>query len=192
MKNLIFEVKGQLSKEYLEIETNTLLSREEKINQLIHLTSAFCAGVAIQPIPFADLVLLIPIQGFMGYKIAKIYGINLTEESANRKVKEIFKLVGLSFAARQTAIGLGKIFLPFLGGLVAFPLIYGLTYAMGQIMDTVFQLESKGQEMDPKKVKKLWTEFLKKGKDIGKSKIPVPRSKKSKKKSKKKRSKKKT
>jgi hypothetical protein len=49
----------------------------KRVSNIIHITCAICAGIAAQPIPFADFFILTPIQGAMAYKIAQVYGINI-------------------------------------------------------------------------------------------------------------------
>ena len=39
---------------------------DQKISQTILFFSAICAAVAVQPIPFADIFVLTPLQAYMG------------------------------------------------------------------------------------------------------------------------------
>ena len=47
--------------------------------------------------------------------------------------KEIIGVLGLSFLAQQTAIGLYKLGLPFIGGFMTIPLVFVLTYSIGKV-----------------------------------------------------------
>jgi hypothetical protein len=51
-----------VQREYLSIETNTAYSIEEKISRIIRVTAGICGLVAMQPLPFADILALTPIQ----------------------------------------------------------------------------------------------------------------------------------
>ena len=52
-------IKDKLDKEFLDIENRKDLSDDEKVHQLITIGSGVCAGIAVQPIPFADYFELI-------------------------------------------------------------------------------------------------------------------------------------
>ncbi|WP_078544817.1 YcjF family protein [Litchfieldia alkalitelluris] len=144
-KKLFGKFKEQLAKEFFEIEKNPHLSPDQKVNKVITSTALLCAGVAIQPIPFADVFILTPIQGFMGHKIAQIRGIELKEEGIWEVIKYIGGVVGLGLVAQQTAIGLFKIGLPGLGGFVTIPLVAGLTMGIGKALDLYFRFKAVGK-----------------------------------------------
>jgi uncharacterized protein (DUF697 family) len=130
--------------------------------------AASCAGVAVQPIPFADFFVLTPLQAYMGTRIAAIRGIPITDSKAKEIILEIASLVGLGLLAQQLVIGAYKTFIPFLGALTTIPIVFGLTYAMGCVMDEYFIRKRKGERIEKEALKKLWNEALKKGKDLGK------------------------
>ena len=50
------------------------ISDDEKVKKTIKFFGIVCAATAIQPIPFADIFILTPIQAYMGTRIAKIRG----------------------------------------------------------------------------------------------------------------------
>lgn len=54
----------RVKREIFEIEKRTDLTTEEKVSRITHITCATCAGIAIQPIPFADIFILTPVQAF--------------------------------------------------------------------------------------------------------------------------------
>ena len=92
--------------------TKLNISPDEKVNKLLLRFSGICAAVAVQPIPFADIFILTPIQLYMGTLIAESRGYKFTMSEI---YKEILGLIGLAYLAQQTAIGLYKTILPFLG-----------------------------------------------------------------------------
>ena len=139
------DIKRKLNDEYLGIERNEAYSTTEKVTRVINVTAALCAGVAIQPIPFADFFVLTPIQGLMAARIASIHGVPVSQEGARGLLKTAFGTLGLGFAAQQTALGLYKIGLPGLGGFVTIPLVWGLTYGIGRVMDTYYRAMAEGR-----------------------------------------------
>lgn len=55
-------IGDKIKNEITEIEHRTDISDEQKVSRITHIACATCAGVAIQPIPFADIFVLTPIQ----------------------------------------------------------------------------------------------------------------------------------
>ena len=51
---------------------------DQKVDKLLIRFSAICAAVAVQPIPFADIFILTPIQLYMGTLIAEARGYKFT------------------------------------------------------------------------------------------------------------------
>lgn len=137
------------------------ISDDKKIEKIIILFSTVCAAVAIQPIPFADIFILTPIQAFMGTRIAKVRGYSF---SMSEIYKEIIGLLGLSFLAQQSAIGLYKTILPFLGALTTIPLVFVLTYSMGKVMNFYFISKTKGQTITKDDLMKAFKEARKSAK----------------------------
>src|SRR5690606_6262665 len=125
--------------EVLDIERRTDLTDDEKVTRICTVFGTTCAAVAVQPIPFADIFVLTPIQAFMGKKIADIRGYNISEAGAKEIFIELSGLVGLGFLSQQLVIGAYKTVLPFLGGFTTIPLVFGLTFGMGKVMDHYFE-----------------------------------------------------
>ncbi|MCA1053650.1 DUF697 domain-containing protein [Rossellomorea aquimaris] len=153
------------------MENNEELTQDEKVNKIIGTTSLICAPVAIQPIPFADIFILIPIQAFMVHKIAKIRGINLKESGAVDVVKYLGGVVGGGFAAQQTVIGLYKLGPPGFGGLMSIPLVAGLTFRMGKTMDLYFREKTKGREPNKEAMINAFKSGKREGKKINKDDV---------------------
>ena len=167
-ENIIEQALRSIKNNLLEIENRNDLSEEEKVGRVIKVISATCAGAAIQPIPFADIFVLTPIQAFMGARIAAIRGIPVSESKAREIVLEIASVVGMGFLAQQLVIGAYKTVLPFLGAVTTVPLVFGLTYAMGRVMDEYFVRKHKGHRIDKVEMKELWKTAMKQGKAMGK------------------------
>lgn len=162
-------LRQRVNREFLDIEKRTDLSEDEKVSQLTHITCATCAGIAIQPIPFADIFILTPVQAFAGSRIAAVRGVPVTESEVSLLIKEIAGVVGLGLVAQQFAIGVLKIFFPGGGGFVTIPLVYGLTYAICSVMDAYFVEKRKGRKLTPDQIREKWGQAKKAGEQSGRS-----------------------
>ena len=110
--DIINRAKAKIQHEISKIEKRQDLTQAQKISQIIHIFSAICAGVAVQPIPFADIFLLTPIQAYMGVRLSAVMGQPITERESADIMKEIAGVVGLGLLAQQLALGAYKTFLP--------------------------------------------------------------------------------
>ena len=161
IKDLII---NKLQREYIGIENRDDINDDEKVKQIINITASVCAAVAFQPIPFADIFILTPIQAYMGSRIASIRGIKVSSFDIKESIVEISKVIGLGLVAQQVAIGAYKTGLPFLGGFMTLPLVFGLTYGIGQVMDFYLINKAKGELISPEKLKEIWKRAKKEGK----------------------------
>ena len=131
---------------------------EKKVDKLLIFFSSVCAATAVQPIPFADIFILTPIQLYMGTLIAEARGYKF---SMSEIYKEILGLLGLSFLAQQTAIGLYKLGLPFIGGFMTIPLVFILTYSIGKVMDFYFVSKTQGKTLTKDDLKNFFKQARK-------------------------------
>ena len=166
----IASAKAKLEREILDIEKREDLTDDQKVSQIIVVFSSICAGVAIQPIPFADVFILTPIQAYMGTRISAIRGMPLSEKEVGEVLKEIAGVVGLGLLAQQLAIGAYKTVLPFLAGFTTIPLVFGMSFGIGKVMDTYFVNRAKGERMSPDQIKKAWAHARAEGNKKGKEK----------------------
>ena len=145
------------------------ISPEKKVDKLLLRFSAICGAVAVQPIPFADTFILTPLQAYMATRLASIHGISVTKASAWENVTDLGKVIGLGFLAQQLALGAYKMGLPGLAGFTTIPLVYGLTYAIGQLINEMYLRRSKNKDkMTEKEIKEMWKEMKKEGLNLGK------------------------
>jgi uncharacterized protein (DUF697 family) len=166
--DIIDSAKEKIRDEVTNIESRDDLSDDEKRSKIINYFSVICAAVAVQPIPFADIFVLTPIQAYMGERLSSIRGMPLSENEATDLVKEIAGVAGLGMAAQQIALGLYKTGLPFLAGFTTIPLVYGLTYAMGRVMDLYLEKKERGETMSQADIKSMWQESRAEGKEKAK------------------------
>lgn len=166
--DIIDSAKSKIESEITSIENRTDLTDDQKRSRIIHIFSVTSAAVAVQPIPFADIFVLTPIQAYMGVRLSTIRGMPLSDAEATDLLKEISGVVGLGMLAQQAALGLYKVGLPFLAGFTTIPLVYGLTYAIGRIMDYYLEKKSKGQTVSNADLKSMWEKYRKEGKEKAK------------------------
>lgn len=167
-EGILESLKATLDHELLEIEHRQDLTEEEKASKVINQFAVVCAAVAIQPLPFADIMILTPIQIGMAERLASIRGIKLSETEAKDILIEIGKVVGLGMLAQQAAIGLYKTILPGLGGLMSIPLVYGLTYAIGRVLDFNYVQMRKGRKASKEELMSIFKKAKAEGKQAGK------------------------
>ena len=161
--NRVDWVLNKCKEEFFEIENRTDLTDDQKISQLITVTSSICAGVAVQPIPFGDIFILTPIQAYLGTRIAKVRGIPISQNTAFQTIKEISGMMGLGLLAQQLVIGAYK-FIPYWGSITSIPVVFGMSLAIGRVLDIYFTKKSLGQHIDPEYLKSVFKKAKEEGK----------------------------
>ena len=159
----------RLKREIFEIEKRDDLMVEEKVKRITHITCATYAGIAIQPIPFADIFILTPIQAYMGSRIAAIRGVPVSDSEAEVIIKEILGVIGMGFAAQQIALGLWKTFTFGIGGLATIPIVYGLSYAIMRVMDAYLEAKAAKRVLSPEEIRAIWKNAKQEGEKHGKA-----------------------
>lgn len=162
------KITDKIRKEITQIELRDDISQDKKISNIIHIGCATCSGVSIQPLPFADVFILIPIQGYFAMRIAAIHGIQLSENESLDWIKEIVGLLGLGMLAQQIGMGVWKIVSFGFGGLVSIPLVYALTYAILKVADVYFLHKVKHEKLSEERIKAVWKEAFAEGKQHAK------------------------
>ncbi len=166
-KGAAMSIGDKIKKEVTEIEHRTDITNEQKVSRITHIACATCAGVAIQPIPFADIFVLTPIQAYFASRIAAIRGVPVSESDASDWVKEIVGIVGMAIMAQQIAIGIWKVVTFGLGGVLTIPLVYGLTYAVMKVADAYFSAKARNEKLSHDQIKKVWKNAFRDGKKKG-------------------------
>lgn len=161
------KITAKIRQEITQIELRDDLSKDKKNSNIIHIACASCAGVSIQPLPFADILVLTPLQGYFASRIAAIHGVPLTENQALDWVKEIIGLMGLGMLAQQLALGVWKTVTFGFGGLLSIPLVYGLTYAIMKVADVYFARKARNESLSEAQIKAIWQHTFQQGKQQG-------------------------
>lgn len=161
------EIGKRIKEEITEIEHRTDMTDDQKVSRITHISCATCAGVAIQPIPFADIFVLTPIQAYFASRIAAIRGVPVSESDASNWIKEIVAIVGMGIIAQQIAIGIWKVVTFGLGGMLTIPLVYGLTFAIMKVTDAYFSAKARNETLDEEQIKAVWKGAFSEGKRKG-------------------------
>lgn len=158
------KITEKIRQEVTQIEHRNDLSVDEKISKITHIACASCAGMSIQPLPFADIFVLTPMQAYFASRIAAIYQVPLTENQALDWVKQMVGIVGLGMIAQQLALGIWKIVTVGTGGLLSIPLVYALTYAIMKVADAYFSHQAKQRDLSEAEIKAIWRNALQQAK----------------------------
>ena len=161
------KIREKIRAEITEIENRSDMTDDKKVSRISHICCATCAGIAIQPIPFADIFILTPIQAYFATRIAAIRGVRMSESEAIDWVKEIIGIMGLGFIAQQLAIGVWKLVTFGAGGLLTLPLVYALSFAIMKVADAYFSGKSRGEKLSDEMIKDIWKRAFKEGKTKG-------------------------
>ena len=168
IEDVMAKARAKLQRHVTDIEKRSDLTDDQKVSHIIVIFSTVCSAVAVQPIPFADIFILTPLQAFMGTRISAIRGLRLSEKETSDIIKEIFGVIGMGMIAQQLGIGFAKIFFPIFGGVATVPVVFSLTYAIGHVMDKYFVHRAAGRKMSPEEMKAAWEDAKAKGKKEGK------------------------
>lgn len=118
----------------------------ERARSVTERSSLWCAAVSIEPIPWLDLAVQLPIQLRMVMEIGKIYGFEINSGRAHKVLLELTGVVAYSYVTRNIARGFLK-FMPVIGGLLNAPITYAGTYALGHVAERYFR--AKRDDLPP-------------------------------------------
>lgn len=129
--NIVEENRQKLIKIFDGVVKDATIPEDKKVSIIIHATSLVCALVAAQPIPFADIFILTPIQLVMVTYLNKIIGNPYKSSELKEIITSLFAIVGWGVLAQQLVLGAYKTIIPFLGAITTIPLVYAATFALG-------------------------------------------------------------
>jgi uncharacterized protein (DUF697 family) len=139
---------------------------EENAEEVIRAAALLSGTVAVEPLPFADLLIITPLQIKMVLHIGKVYGFEISAERGREIVQELGATVAYGMLARQVMRGLAKLALPVIGGLITAPAVYGWTYALGRLAESYFTQKAQGLPFDKNKQIQVVQEARKSAKNI--------------------------
>ncbi|MHB2019186.1 MAG: hypothetical protein ACYCW6_19735 [Candidatus Xenobia bacterium] len=117
--------------------------------QLVRSFALWAGGLTLMPVPFADLVFLIPIQSAMVLKIARVYDV---DDPPEKVLSYIAAACGVSVAGQVTTVVVANL-VPIVGKFVSAPLVYGWTYGLGEA--AIYYFENR-DDLDHSHMKRLF------------------------------------
>lgn len=159
----IIQQKSKELKELLDLVVeDPSLSNNAKINIIINATALACAIIAIQPLPFADIFILSPIQVIMVTYLSKILGLNTDNTKAKELLVYLISTLGWGVLSQQAVIGLYKTILPYAGGFTTIPLVYASTFGLGISCKTLINAKLDNIEISKEQLKKIRQDVINK------------------------------
>ena len=111
---------------------------DETVQKDIKRAGVATAAVAVQPVPFVEMIFITPIQIAMVRRIGSLRGYKLDKKSA----LEIWKAFRASVLTQQAVITAVK-FVPAVGSIAAASVAYSLTTTIGEVADYYYRHERK-------------------------------------------------
>jgi predicted GTPase len=105
--------------------------QDELATTLTRTTAAICAGIAVAPIPVADIIPLTALQVGLVAGIAWIGGRSVDARGAAEFMTSLGANVGLAFILREAARAIAKVVFPGAGSAVSATVAFGGTLAVG-------------------------------------------------------------
>jgi uncharacterized protein (DUF697 family) len=133
--------------------------RERAARDLIQMSGFAAATVTYAPLPVVDFVAITPIQAAMVMALGRVYGRELTMKESTNVLIELGSVCGAGLLARQIWTAASKLILPGLGGILAGPYAFAVTWAMGRTAMKYFEDPSGSRE----RLKKSFTDALEEG-----------------------------
>ncbi len=140
-------------------------STRERAREIILNFSLWAAGIVLFPVPFTDLVLLMPVQSAMVISIGRTYGI---KDPPEKVLAILAAACGASVFGQITVLFVAN-FIPILGKFISAPFVFGWTYGLGEVAMRYF--ESQG-EASPDELRQI---FSKASKEASRSYGSTPR-----------------
>ncbi len=122
--------------------------KAKRIRTLIYSKATACAGVALTPIPIADIVVITPIQIAMVASIGYFHGVDVTKE----RILELLSVLGFGVGLRLAARQLVKL-VPGAGSVVGAGIAFAGTIALGETAHVWFK---RNMEVPPDELRAVF------------------------------------
>jgi uncharacterized protein (DUF697 family) len=129
---------------------------------LVTMSSFGSAAATLVPIPGSDFFAVTAVQGSMVVAVGRVFGRELTMAQAKDIVVELAAVCGMGLLAQKGFATITKILLPGLGGVLAAPYAFAVTYGMGHAAMTYFE----NKEFTKETIKRVYEEAVNEGKRI--------------------------
>lgn len=125
-----------------------LEARRAKAYDTVTTFSLWCAGLVLLPMPFLDIVFLLPIQSAMVIAVGKVYGVKQTPDKV---IATLAGVCGLTVFGQITTLALANC-LPIVGKLLSAPFVFGWSYGMGEVAIRFFESKGKATKSELKQI----------------------------------------
>lgn len=130
----------------------TKVERDAAARDVITASSLAAAGLVLQPIPGLEHG-TIAVQIAMVVGLSRVFGEELSRKRAKAVLLDIAAATGVNVVGRQALTTLAKIALPGIGGVLAAPAAFAVTWATGQAAAHYFK---SGGKLDRDELKKIF------------------------------------
>lgn len=110
------------------------------------MTAYASAAATAVPVPFTDLALLLPFHTAMVMTVGHVLGRTLNDAEAKQVALELGAVAGLTLAGKVAIGVLKKFLLPGLGGFLAAPASFAVTWAFGRLTMAYFKNPEQSRE----------------------------------------------
>jgi len=136
--------------------------REKIAKDLVRLSSFGAAAVTFAPLPLSDFFLVTPVQASMVMSVGRVYGRKVDLSEGRDILLELGAVCGVGLVAQKGFATLSKLLLPGLGGILAGPYAFAVTYGLGMVSIRYFASGGAPKEV----LKSVFEEAVKEGKKI--------------------------
>lgn len=151
-------------KQATHIEVISGQLEHQKTTQIIKERALWCAGVSLEPVPFLDMVVILPLHIKMVLDIGEVYGFLVSKERAKEIALELAGTLALNYAARVATRSALKV-IPVVGAVLNAPMVYASTYALGALAERYFR--ARRPELPPLETSQdLTTSIVNQGKQL--------------------------
>lgn len=134
--------------------------REAAAREVVQIASYAAAAASVVPIPLVDIAFLLPVHTSMVMTVGHVHGRNLSDAEAKRVALELGAVAGVTLAGRAALSAIKKILLPGLGGVLAAPASFAVTWALGRAAIAYFKDPSLSRD----DLRRVFSDAFKEGK----------------------------
>jgi uncharacterized protein (DUF697 family) len=120
--------------------------RASTAREVVTVAAYTSAASAALPLPLVDLALMLPVHSAMVMTVGHVLGRPVTQAEARRVAVELGAVAGATLAGRAAVSALKKLALPLVGGVIAAPASFGITWGFGMLAIAYFEDTSRAPE----------------------------------------------
>lgn len=155
IQKLISQKSFELKETLESVVEDPSISSNTKANIIVNATALICGIVAVQPIPFADLFILSPIQVVMVTYLSKVLGLKTNDATVQEILAYLVGTLGFGVLSQQVILGLYKTIIPFAGAITTVPLVYMSTFGLGMACKTLINAKKNNITLSKEELKRI-------------------------------------